>query len=438
MTTTSTSADPIVKRLQTVQQLIDTGKLSEASERLNAAAKSAPADPRVYLIGMRLADAAGNPKRAEEAVRRAVQLTPDWSVAVTELALLLARQNRFDEAVAQAQHAVALDGDNPDVIGRVIDVAHRAQSYELAAQWLERAAAIAPTNLNIRRLLARDLNLTGRHEQAVAAYDVLLEALPADAESLLGRAQTLMAMGQKERASRDTARLLAQDPASEEYLFWNDLAQDRMPARQPAEMVREVYDRMADLYDQRVVAGLKYKLPREVALQVKGLYPDNKVNVLDLGCGTGLLGACLGRVDGAMIGVELSPKMIEQAARHGVYDRFHSVDLLDALRETPASLYDVIAALDVFIYVGDISALVPDAFRVLRAGGHFIFSCETAEEGEANIVLRPTFRYAHKASHIDQLCRAAGFDHVTIEPMTLRYESTQPVQGFLVTAKKPA
>jgi predicted TPR repeat methyltransferase len=53
-------------------------------------------------------------------------------------------------------------------------------------------------------------------------------------------------------------------------------------------------------------------------------------------------------------------------------------------------------------------------------------------------VLRPTFRYAHKASHIDQLCRAAGFDHVTIEPMTLRYESTQPVQGFLVTAKKPA
>ena len=29
--------------------------------------------------------------------------------------------------------------------------------------------------------------------------------------------------------------------------------------------------------------------------------------------------------------------------------------LLDALRETPPSLYDVIAALDVFLYIGDLS-----------------------------------------------------------------------------------
>ncbi len=438
MTTSFLPADPIAKRLQTVQHLIDTGKLSEASERLIAVAKSAQFDPRVYLIGMRLADAVGNPQRAEDAVRRAVQLTPEWPVAVTELALLLARQNRFDEAIEQAQQAMKLDGDSPDVVGRVIDVAHRAQRWDLAIPWLLRAEAMAPTNLKIRRLLAEDLRHIGEPGKAVALYDAILGVAPGDAESLLGRTRALLAMGETARAVADTAALLALDPANEEYLYWNALAQGRTPARQPVSMVRQLYDGMADLYDQRVVAGLKYKLPREVADRIKALYPDNKLNVLDLGCGTGLLGASLGRIDGGMIGVELSSGMIEQAARHGVYDRFHNVDLLDALQETPASLYDVIAALDVFIYVGDLTAAIPDAYRVLRGGGHFIFSCETATEDEADLVLRSSQRYAHKASQVEALCRAAGFDEVTLEPMQLRYENMEPVQGFLVTAHKPA
>ena len=107
-----------------------------------------------------------------------------------------------------------------------------------------------------------------------------------------------------------------------------------------------------------------------------------------------------------------------------------------ALRETPASLYDVIAALDVFIYVGELDTVIPDALRVLVPGGHFIFSCEAAGAEESDLVLRATQRYAHKASSIEAICRAAGFAQVAIETMPLRYEGTQPVQGFLVTARK--
>jgi predicted TPR repeat methyltransferase len=199
-----------------------------------------------------------------------------------------------------------------------------------------------------------------------------------------------------------------------------------------------MYDSFAPLYDQHVVAGLKYKLPREVARMITERYPDRKLNVLDLGCGTGLLGACLGRIEGALVGVDLSRPMLDQALRHGVYDRFHNVDLLDALEATPESLYDVIAALDVFIYAGDMTRAVPDAYRILRSGGHFIFSCERALDDEADLVLRPSQRFAHKPSHLEALCRSAGFEQVTIETMPLRYENNQPVEGFLVIARKPA
>jgi predicted TPR repeat methyltransferase/Tfp pilus assembly protein PilF len=438
MTTTSSPADPIVKRLQTVQHLIDSGKLPEAAERLQSTAKSAPGDPRVYLAGMRLAEAAGEPKRAEDAARRAMRLTPEWPVAVTELALFLARHNQFPEALALAEKAIALDGDSPDVLDRVIQIAQRAQAHELALQWMARAITVAPHTLVLRLHFAHTLRATGRYDEAIKTYDALLGAVPNEPQALLGRTQALLAMDRKAEAAIDAAALLALDGSNAEYRFWHDLARGEPPARLPIGMVRDLYENMAHTYDQHIVARLKYKLPREVARKIDELYPDHSLNVLDLGCGTGLLGVCMGRINGAMVGVEISPKMIEQAARHGVYDRFHNVDLLDALRETPASLYDVIAALDVFIYVGDLTAAIPNAYRVLRGGGHFIFSCETATEDEADLVLRSSQRYAHKASHIEQLCRAAGFGEVALEPMQLRYENMEPVQGFLVTARKPA
>jgi predicted TPR repeat methyltransferase len=436
MTSTATPSDPLAKQLPAIQKLISQGKLPDAAKKLTAASKLSPADPRIYLMGSRLAEASGNPAGAQDAARRAVSLAPHWSVAVTELAFLLARQNQLKEAVDHAQRAMAMDGDNPQVLARAVDVAHRAQNFELAIQWLRRALALTPDARDAQLLLARDLRITGNLEESLALYNEFIEAFPTNGLALMGRVQTALARGDLQLARQDCETLLQLVPGNEEVLFYLDLANGKTPTHQPAAMVRSLYDGFASLYDQHVVAGLKYKLPREVAKIIGERYAGRRFNVLDLGCGTGLLGACLGRIDGALVGVELSPPMIEQAARHQVYDKFHNVDLLDALEATPEALYDVVAALDVFIYAGDMTAAIPNAHRVLRPGGHFIFSCEEAAEDEADLVLRKTQRYAHKASHIESLCRAAGFDPVTVDTMPLRYENNEPIQGFLVIAKK--
>ncbi len=432
------AADPFVRRLQTIQHLISSGKLSEAADRLNAASRSSPRDARVYILASRLAEAAGNAAGAQDAARKAVGYAPDWPPGVTELAFLLARQNQLREAVEVAKRAVQLDGSNPEVLARVIDIAHRAQHFDLALTWLQRAAMVAPDNVLIKRLLARDLRLTGQNDKALAAYNQLVTDNPADAEALLGRLQTALALGDAAHAQKDAAALLALHPGHEEFAFWSTLAHGQTPPRLPASMVRAQYDGLADLFDQHVVAGLKYKLPREVAAHITARWPDKKLNVLDLGSGTGLLGVALGRIDGAMVGVELSPRMIEQAARHNVYDRFHNVDLLDALQATPEALYDVLAALDVFIYVGDLKAAIPDALRILKPGGEFIFSCETAGKLDPALTLLPSQRYAHQPKDIERQCRAAGFADVTRKDVVLRYENNEPVAGFLVVATKAA
>lgn len=434
--TSTTSPDPIARRLQTVQHLITSGKLSEAAERLNGVAKTAPKDPRVYLLGMRLGEAAGNPQRAEEAARRAVELEPTWPVAVTEYAALLARQGRFDEALQHGRRAVALDPNNPQVLARMVDVAHDALQIDLATQWLQQLVNLVPQNSGMKLLLATDLRRTGRHDEALTRYDELIAAEPRNNAALFGRAQAWHAKGDDKAALADCATLLDREPQNEEYKFLRALASGETPPSQPAAVVKQLFDPVAHSFDNHVVRGLRYRLPKQVAGLIQGKYPDLKLNVLDLGCGTGLLGVCLGRIQGALVGVDLSEAMTSQAASHKVYDRFHHVNVLDALAETPAAIYDVIAALDVFIYVGDLTAAIPDAHRILVPGGHLIFSCETAAEDGPQLVLQPTGRYAHKRSHVEALCRSAGFADLSIEDCDLRLEQGQPQLGFLVVARK--
>ena len=67
-----------------------------------------------------------------------------------------------------------------------------------------------------------------------------------------------------------------------------------------------------------------------------------------------------------------------------------------------------------------------------------MFSCETASETGPDLVLLPAGRYAHKRSHVEALCKAAGFDPIEVEDSVLRYENKAPVHGFVVVAHKPA
>ena len=430
--------EDLVPALQRVQKHIERQRFQEAAEQLNKLARRWGQDARVYLMGTRLAEATGNAKGGVDFARRAVELAPAWSTAQTELAMALARANRFHESVTAADKAVQLDGSNPEVLARVIDVAHRAQNVEKALAWLQRAYAISPDNMHIQRLLARDLRLTGRHADAMEIAAQGLEQRPDDVVLRLERVQAALAAGDRPAALADTAQMLLQRPDDAVAKFWDALARGETPSHQPPAMVAAQYDSFAPVYDQHVVASLKYKLPKLVGERILQWHADRKLNVLDLGCGTGLLGVVLGRIDGALVGVDVSRPMLDQALRHNVYDKLHHVDLREALEATPEGLYDVITALDVFIYAGDLSRAIPDAFRILKPGGRLVLSCERAGPEEAEMVLRPTMRYAHQAAAVEATCIAAGFGKVQVEPVTLREEERQPVEGFLLVATKPA
>lgn len=129
--------------------------------------------------------------------------------------------------------------------------------------------------------------------------------------------------------------------------------------------------------------------------------------------------------------------MIEQAQRLKLYNHLQTIDLDSALKAASETFYNAITALDVLVYAGDPSSVIFNSERLLAPAGQLILSCEAAPEEGPDLVLNAvTERYAHKLSHVEKLCQAANFETVETEHTTLRYEKGEPVNGFVIYARK--
>lgn len=440
MTKPYSHTEQYIAQLKRIEQDISDNRLQQATQQLNLLAKTSSHDPRLFLLGSRLAEAAGNADGMLVAARKAHDLAPQWPVATIHLAEVLASRGEPREAIATAgvalQQAIAQSKPDADLVFKAVTMARRFNQHDLALQWLRQVEKVSPDDANIRRQIAGSLADSGDYQNAIAAFTELLAARPGNVVLLNDRMRTLIRAGQLEQAIVDGEALVAAEPGNEAYQFYLDVARGQTPQTQPSSVVIELFGAYAARFDRELVVLLKYKLPRQVAEMIHQWHPDRKGDILDLGCGTGLLGVCLGPLDGVLVGVDLSAEMIAQAVRHGVYDKFHQVNLLAALQATPDAQYHVITALDVLIYVGDLKPVIGNAHRILLPGGRLVFSCESGAKGVGDYTLQPTLRFTHQRGYVERLLKEAGFEEVRIEDQTLRYEADQPVQGFLVVARK--
>ena len=123
----------------------------------------------------------------------------------------------------------------------------------------------------------------------------------------------------------------------------------------------------------------------------------------------------------------LSPKMLGKARALNVYDDLVEGDAT-AMAATRGAPYDLIVSTDVFIYIGDLAAVFEACKSVLKPGGTFAFSTETAEEVK-EYELRSSGRYAHTPDYIRDLARANGMTEISMDAVALRYENGQPMHG---------
>ena len=191
--------------------------------------------------------------------------------------------------------------------------------------------------------------------------------------------------------------------------------------------------------DRQLVEGLGYSVPRELAAAALASSALNLPwDVLDLGCGTGLAGVEFAEHAKSLVGVDLSPKMVEHARARGIYTHLICGDLAVALEGDQC--YDVVIAADVFIYVGKLDAVMPAVRRVLRPGGLLAFTVESAQAHSAmpgpaaapGYWLGMSGRYAHDTDYLNELALRNGFVTQQFQKTRIRLESRRPVMGWMM------
>jgi len=428
--------DPLQAQFAAIDAQIRAGKPAVAAAMLGRLRGMARGDVRVCLADAALARAANDAPREITALRRGVALTPRWPRVHVELSKALIRADQFDEAVAAVAKAVELVPNDLAVLEVAVAVANQVGAYEIAAGYLRTARRLQPGNSGIIRALAVCMFKNGRYDEAESLYRELLDGAAQNSADLVGLGDCLIQLGRNGEAAEHLERASELLPGDASIRFNLARARGETPPTQPNDLTAALFDEYSARFDKHLAGALKYRVPKRVAEIVRARCPGLAIDVLDLGCGTGLTGVYLGGVGGALVGVDLSAGMLERAGRHSIYSRLCHGDLRDELRESAAESYDAVIANDVFIYVGDVSEVIPAAFGVLRSDGALIFSCETAVDEEGDFVLRASKRYAHSRAYIERLCRGAGFACVGFEEIELRMDGNTPVHGFIAIAEK--
>jgi len=129
------------------------------------------------------------------------------------------------------------------------------------------------------------------------------------------------------------------------------------------------YEAWAATYDDEVDGKHRYAQPRRCASALAELVDPAVVEVLDVGCGTGLSGLALAAVGFFTLdGCDLSPAMLKQAERTGTYRRLFEADLNEGI-DVPDGFYDAATAVGVLSFGHARTDALPEMLRVLRPEG---------------------------------------------------------------------
>jgi predicted TPR repeat methyltransferase len=211
-------------------------------------------------------------------------------------------------------------------------------------------------------------------------------------------------------------------------------------AEMPPTYVSALFDQYAPQFDTALVKTLGYRGPAVLFDAVHAACaaadrPMQFARAIDLGCGTGLAAVAFAATNGAMIGIDLSPRMIERAHATGLYAELEVAEIVKGLRDRAEASADLVLGADVLIYLHDLAPVLAETARVLAPGGLLAFTVET-HDGDG-VLLGAGLRYAHGIACVRAALASAGLTLLSLEAVSARTEAGAPVPGLVAVAVRP-
>ena len=350
--------------------------------------------------------------RQEEAIacfHKALSFSPDYAEAHYNLGVVFKDQRKPDQADICFRKALTLKPDFAIACNNLGVVLMEQGKLDEASNYFRKAILLEPDFVESFNNLGNVLRAQGKPDEALACFRLAIEIEPENG----------MAMHSLAALSGDN------------------------PERAPGEYIESIFDAHADKFDTHLVDDLHYETPEKLVefIRLHSELALHKLDILDLGCGTGMVGTVIAPYARRLIGVDLSANMLKKAQARNLYQRLERADLLTMMQNEPAASLDLIIAADVFVYLGKLDVIFDEAIRLLRPGGIFAFSVKAIEElshdtqdNPAEYHLNETGRYAHSSAYLNRL--ATGFKSHQMTKAHTRLEKGQSVQAWLVHCVK--
>ncbi len=419
------------------------GRMAEARESLESALRLAPQDQLTRLAYADVLHELGEFESAGVQYREVISRGPGSSRIYSKLGLALLSAGDRAGALDAVRTAVRLDPNSAD--------AHIACAYALlqfgdvheAITCAEGAVRLARHPLG-HMLHGVALAILGNLGDGIARFRVGLGEGKSAGECMSAMAALLQQLGHADSARECLSHGLEIEPHNPMLLHEVAALSGEAPERASDEYVAQFFDTFAKSFDRHLLGRLMYTAPRLVRDAILAAR-SGQLDVLDLGCGTGLVGVELSSHARSLVGVDLSEKMLQIAGNRNIYTRLVRDDLGSALRAESESSYDVVAAADVFVYVGRLDEVLPAVHRVLRPQGAFVFTVEADSTEHADhpvpslgYRLTSTGRFAHTAGYLTDLAAHSALEIKTVREVRLRSETLRPVAGLLLVLVRAA
>jgi tetratricopeptide (TPR) repeat protein len=157
---------------------LNENRLHDAEPLLRAHLKDDPFDVAAIRMLAELAGRIGRYKDAENLLRRAVELAPNFLPARSNLAMVLYRQNRPVEAVAELDHLLNVDPENAANTNLKAAALGRIGDYDEAIELYEKVLTQHGTQPKIWMSYGHVLKTVGRQADGIDAYRRALDLAP--------------------------------------------------------------------------------------------------------------------------------------------------------------------------------------------------------------------------------------------------------------------
>tara|TARA_B100001939_G_scaffold1970_1_gene1860 strand:+ start:1589 stop:2992 length:1404 start_codon:yes stop_codon:yes gene_type:complete len=374
----------------------------------------------------------GNFRSALKSYKKALEIQPNYEECYCNMGMSLNELGNIKESINCFKKTIEI---NPFHVGAYYNLGlayEKKREINLAILNYKKVIKLDPTFWKAYVSLGSIFLKNKKIKLSILYFQNALNYVSHNPEIYFVQALNYFKLRDFEKASLHFKKCIELDPDNQDALHLNNSLIGRNTNTAPQGYVKNLFNNYAKNFEHSLLNELDYKVPQEIRNLLKNKLSKFDSSILDLGCGTGLVGIELSRYCKYLEGVDISESMIELSKKKKIYNKLIISDISQYLEKSTLS-FDYFIAADVFIYLGELDNIFSLIKNRNNKPGHLVFSTEYNEDN--GYKLEKSGRFSHSNQYITSLCNKLGFSVINLKKIKLRKENNSYISGAIYNLK---